>query len=530
MCHEDLIFIKGEIMVAENILAIDHGTQSCRALLFDPQGRLLAKHKVEIEPYYSTQPGYAEQNPDVFWNALCEACQGLWQIDGVDKASVAGVSLTTQRGTVIVLDENAKPLRDAMVWPDDRRVEGLPNLGGLWGAAFRVAGATETVSVLQSQCESVWLEKFQPEIWKNTAHYLFLSGYLTYLLTDEFNDSRSAQVGYVPFDYKTMTWEKKWGWKWQVMPLKEEMFSNLVTAGGELGNITQAASDATGIPVGLPLIASAADKATEVLGAGCLEPNMACLSYGTTATINTTHTKYYEIYPLIPPYPAAVPERYNMELQIYRGFWLVSWFKKEFGLREQRIADEMGIIPEELFDDLLNDVAPGSEGLVLQPYWTPGIKVPGPEARGSIIGFSDVHTRAHIYRAIIEGLAYALREGAEQTEKRTKTPITDIRVAGGGSQSRAAMQITADIFGKPISRPHLYEASGLGAAINGMVGLGIHADYETAVKAMTRVKDTFYPDPKNSALYEELYTKVYKKMYKQVQPLYKEIKDITSKY
>ena len=120
-----------------------------------------------------------------------------------------------------------------------------------------------------------------------------------------------------------------------------------------------------------------------------------------------------------------------MELQIYRGYWMVSWFKKEFGLREQRLADEQGIMAEDLFDDLLQAVPAGSEGLMLQPYWTPGIKVPGPEARGSIIGFSDVHTRAHIYRAIIEGLAYALREGAEQTEKRTKVALNDIRVAGG---------------------------------------------------------------------------------------------------
>lgn len=517
-------------MTAENILAIDHGTQSCRALLFDPNGNLLAKTKIDIEPYYSDQPGFAEQDPAVFWNALCEACQKLWEIEGVDKESVVGVSLTTQRGTVVILGEDGKPLRSAIVWPDDRRVEGLPNLGGLWGAAFKVVGATETVNILKSQCESVWLAKFQPEIWKKTKHYLFLSGYLTYLLTDRFVDSTSAQVGYVPFDYKAMRWEKKWGWKWQVMPLDLETLPELVPSGGILGEITPEASAQTGIPVGLPLISSAADKATEVLGAGCSEPHMACLSYGTTATINTTHKKYYEIYPLIPPYPAAIPDRYTMELQIYRGFWMVSWFKQEFGLREQRIADEKGIVPEELFDDLLNQVPPGSEGLILQPYWTPGIKVPGPEARGSIIGFSDVHTRAHIYRAIIEGLAYALREGLEQTEKKTKVAITDIRVAGGGSQSNAAMQITADIFGKSVSRPFYYEASGLGAAINGMVGMGIHADYDVAVAAMTRVKDTFHPNPKHSALYNELYTKIYKKMYKQLQPLYKDIKAITATY
>ena len=111
-------------------------------------------------------------------------------------------------------------------------------------------------------------------------------------------------------------------------------------------------------------------------------------------------------------------------------------------------------------------------GLMLQPYWSPGVGIPGPEAKGAVIGFGDVHTRAHLYRAILEGLAYALREGKERSERRSGKAITELRVAGGGSQSDAAMQITADIFGLPASRPHLYETSGLGAAIDAAVGLG----------------------------------------------------------
>ncbi len=186
-----------------------------------------------------------------------------------------------------------------------------------------------------------------------------------------------------------------------------------------------------------------------MIGAGCLEPHIGCLSYGTTATINTTHRRYIEAIPLIPPYPAAVPGAYSLEIQIYRGFWMVSWFKEQFGHLEQQLASERGVEPEALLDDLLAQAPPGAMGLVLQPYWSPGLKVPGPEAKGAIIGFGDVHTRAHLYRAILEGLAYALREGKERSEKRSGIPITELRVSGGGSQSDAAMQLTADIFGLP---------------------------------------------------------------------------------
>jgi sugar (pentulose or hexulose) kinase len=402
----------------ENLLAIDNGTQSVRALLFDPRGNLLAKQRVPIEPYYSTAPGLAEQDPEVFWRAVCEACHGLWA-QGVDKSSIAAVALTTQRSTVINVDRNGKPLRPAIVWLDQRRTEGLKPVGGLWGAAFAVAGASETVAYLQAEAEANWIRTNQPQVWNETHKYLFLSGYLTYRLVGQFVDSVACQVGYIPFDYKLQTWARRWDWKWLAVPMEKRLLPDLVPAASPLGTISASAASATGIPQGLPLIAAAADKATEVLGAGCLDPHIGCLSYGTTATINTTHKKYIEVIPLLPPYPAAVPGQYSFEIQVQRGYWMVTWFKHQFGLREQRLADEQGIEPEALFDELVRSVPPGSDGLVLQPYWSPGLRFPGPEARGAIIGFSDVHTRAHLYRAILEGLAYAMREGAERTAKRS---------------------------------------------------------------------------------------------------------------
>ncbi len=515
-------------MTSQTLLSIDNGTQSVRALLFDLRGNLLAKQRVPIEPYFSDAPGWAEQHPQVFWEAVCEACQGLWAQEGVDKGRIAAVALTTQRGTVINVDEKGVPLRPAIVWLDQRRTEGLPPIGGMWGLAFKLAGASETAAYLQAEAEANWIQTQQPEIWRKTHKYFFLSGYLTHCLTGRFADSVGCQVGYYPFDYKRQHWSKKWDWKWQAAPVDPHMLPELVPPAGLLGEITRQASEATGIPAGLPLIAAAADKACEVIGSGSLAPHVGCLSYGTTATINTTHRRYIEVIPLIPPYPAAVPGAYSLELQIYRGYWMVSWFKQEFGLRERRIAAERGIEPEALFDELIHAVPPGSDGLVLQPYWSPGLRHPGPEARGAVLGFGDAHTRAHMYRAIIEGVAYALREGAERTAKRTKVPITELRVAGGGSQSDAAMQITADVFGLPASRPHVYEASGLGAAINAAVGAGLHPDFDTAVREMTHLGDTFAPDPKTHAVYNQLYREVYLQMYKRLQPLYRAIRRITS--
>ncbi len=514
-------------MARDLLLAIDHGTQSVRALLFDLQGTLLARSRIPIEPYVASQPGWAEQDPQVYWQAVCAACQQLWQLPAVDKNAIAGVALTTQRGTVVNVDAQGHPLRPAIVWLDQRRTFGLKPVGGLWGLAFALTGMTETVAYLQAEAECNWIRTYQPEIWQQTHKYLFLSGYLTYRLTGRYVDSVGCQVGYVPFDYRRLRWSGRSDWKWQAVPMSERMLPELVPPTGLLGEISAEAAEATGLPKGLPLIAAAADKACEVIGSGSLTPDVACLSYGTTATLNTTHSRYLEIIPLIPPYPAAVPGFYSLETQIYRGYWMVSWFKREFGHPEERLAEEMGIETEELFDELVNTVPPGTLGLMLQPYWSPGLKVPGPEAKGAVIGFGDVHTRAHLYRSILEGLAYSLREGAERTMQRSRVPIRSLRVAGGGSQSRAAVQLTADIFGLPTATPHVYEASGLGAAIVLSVGLGLHGSFEQAVCAMTRLGQTFEPNPEHHRIYDALYRRVYSKLYERLKPLYEEIRDIT---
>jgi sugar (pentulose or hexulose) kinase len=512
--------------MGDRILAIDVGTQSIRALAFDPRGEVVAAARIPIEPYVSPHPGWAEQDPELYWRAIGEACAALWA-GGFDRGSLAGVALTTQRATVVVLDADGRPLRPAIVWLDQRRVEGLPPIGGKWGLAFRALGVMETVASFRADCEANWIAREEPEVWSRTAHYLLLSGFLVHLLTGRYADSVGSQVGLLPFDYKRQRWSDAGAWQWIGAPFDPTTLPGLVPVTQPLGEITPVASAATGIPAGLPLIAAAADKACEVLGSGALEPSIGALSFGTTAAFNTTQRRYVEAIPYAPAFPAAVPDAWSLELSVYRGFWMVEWFRRQFGHAEDARAAELGVPPHRLLDDLLASAPPGSLGLTLQPYWSPGLRIPGPEAKGAIVGFGDVHTRAHVYRAILEGLAYALREGMERTEKRTGVKVTELRVAGGGAQSDGAVQLAADVFGLPAARPHTHEASGLGAAIDAAVGLGIHPDVPTAVREMTRVASVREPDAANHALYDELYTNVYRRMYGRLRPLYEEIRRIT---
>ncbi len=511
--------------MGEYILSIDNGTQSIKAILFNYRGDLIYKSQIPIDPYYSTKPGFAEQDGEYFWKCLCMAISGLWD-KGFSPEEIKGIGVTTQRATMLVIDREGRTIRPAVVWLDQRRSRYYPSLG-IYSPIFRLLGIMGTIRYFQDKAIINWIYKNEPDVWKKIYKYVGLSGFLNFRLTGEFRDSVANQVGYLPFDYKRHTWAKGYDWKWKALALSKEQLPDLVKPSEQIGHVSHKAAEETGLRPGTIVFAAASDKACEVLGTGCIEMNEGCIGYGTTATINVTSKKYIEPVLFIPPYPAAVPNTYTIEIQNFRGYWLVSWFKKEFGEKEVRMANKVNKSPEELLNEMLDKASPGCLGLMALPYWTPGVKIPGPEAKGAIIGFGDVHSRAHVYRAILEGLAYALRDGKDTIEKRTSVPLKRIYVAGGGSQSDRIMQITSDIFGLPAYRPKVYETSGLGCAIDVAVGLGVYPDFNSAVKEMTGVSRIFEPDMKNYTLYSQLFERVYKKMYKRLRPLYEAIKDIT---
>lgn len=508
------------------LLSIDLGTQSVRALLFTPEGELVGRTQEVFTDYQRPQPGWMTHDGDGFWQAAARCCQRLWAA-GHAPGRVAGVAVTTQRASMVPVDAQGRCLAPAIIWPDQRRATRLPAISARWRAAFTLAGLHGTIRRFQSDAELNWWAQHDPELHRRTHCFLLMSGLLNQRLTGRMVDSIGSQAAYLPFDSRRMDWAAPGSWHWQALVLRPDQLPALQPVGSVLGEVTPAAAAATGLPAGTPVLAAAADKACEVLGSGALAPGVGALSYGTTATINITSARYVEPDRFVPPYPAAVPGHYAAEIQITRGFWLVSWFRDQFGQPEQAAADVLGVAPETLFDDLVAQVPPGSLGLTLLPTWSPGVRHPGPEAKGAIIGFGEAHTRAHLYRAILEGLAYALRDGRERLERRSGVPITALRASGGGAQSDAVLQLTADVFRLPVGRPHTHETSGLGAAIDTAVGLGLHPDFPTAVARMTRVARTFEPQADAADLYDQLYADVYRPLYGRLRPLLQRIQTIT---
>lgn len=510
----------------ETLLAIDCGTQSLRALLFDVSGKLIGKSKIEYEPYYQNEIGFAEQDPEVYWQALCDACRALsLQFNEAFKA-IKALGITAQRDSMICLDENADPLRAAILWLDIRKAKPPFKPSFPLKQILSSVGMGEAVLRTQEEGKCNWIMQNESEIWNRTKKFVQVSGFLTARLCGRFADSIASQIGHMPFDYKRQEWSKPNALNAKLFPIPKEKLPELIESGVEIGRIHAKAFNQTGIPLGTPLIAAGSDKGCETIGMGVIDESKASLSFGTTATIQTTSSRYYEPLAFMPSYPAPIPYHYNPEVEIFRGYWMITWFKKQFAYEEVIEANKRGIIPEVMLNELLAKTPSGANGLIMQPYWTPLLKMPS--AKGAIIGFGDVHDRAYLYRAIIEGLAYGLKEGLECIEKAGKKKISELVVSGGASQSDEICQISANVFNLPLTRGKTYETSGLGAAMCVASGIKLYSSVKDAVLGMTQYDKSFEPEKTDADLYHELFHRVYKKMYKSLSPLYNEIRDITN--
>ncbi len=511
------------------VLTFDFGTQSVRTALIDKKGNILAITKKAYDPvYFSKEKGYAEQDPDLYWDFAMQALKELISKNQAFASDIIGASITTFRDSSVQLDENNKPIRPCILWLDQRMAQAKEKLPFTSKLAFALVGMTNTIDLNRKRTVAHWIKENEPDIWSKTKKYVNISTYLTYKLTGELADSPSSLTGHYPLDFKHRKWYKKGALKGDIFGINPRMLPSLKQPGEVIGVIKDDVADSVGLPHGIKLYSTGSDKACETVGLGALAKDVGAISYGTACTIEVSNQKYHEPEKFLPAYPAAVPNWYNMDVQIYRGYWMLTWFTKNFANELVDEAKLQNTTKEEILNSHLSDVPPGSDGLVLQPYWGPGLS--RPLAKGAIIGFSDIHTRSHLYRAIIEGIAYALKEGLEGIEKSQKHKVKRLMISGGGSQNDQICQITADIFNLPVSRVQTYETTSLGAAIATFVAAGIYDDVDDAIAAMSHTTTTFEPNPVASQQYKYLYKKVYLKMYPQLKDVYKDINIFNKKH
>lgn len=510
------------------VLIFDTGTQSTRAFLFNKKGEIVAQTKVESKPFYSKRIGYAEKNTEDYWTSLIQASQRLKEIAEDKWNDIISVSMTAIRSTYVFMDKNMKVLRPTITWLDQRMAGENQKFSIFHKVAFRLARMTDVVHKQRRMAPATWMKENQPDIWAKTDNFCLLSAYLNYKMSGRLCDVTACQASRLPYNYKKHRWMGKHELTYTVYNCEREKLCELVEPGDVLGYVTKEAANQTGIPVGLPIIAVGSDKGCETLGVGALDETVAAISFGTAATVQVITDKYIEPQKFMPAYNSAVPGKYSPEIQIWRGYWMVSWFKDNFALDVVEEAKSLNMRPEQLLDMRLSEIPAGSDGLMLQPYWAPDLKIP--EAKGTMIGFNDYHTRPHVYKAIIEGIGYGLYDALVKLKKRTGNDIKSISVSGGGAVSNVVCQITADMFGLPVSRVQTFETSGLGAAIIAFTYMGEFETVEKAVQSMVRFKDTFYPKASNTKIYRKYYNEIYVQIYPRLQGLYEKLYKLSNEH
>jgi sugar (pentulose or hexulose) kinase len=468
------------------LLAIDNGSQSTKVTIFDLRGHALASARRRLRPYDISVPGHAIHPDDDIWDSIRKACRDAMAQFSGNPADIAAVGLCTIRFCRALLAADGSLAEPVLSWMDER-----------------VSRPYEPSNPL-------------------TRYVTTSSGYITHRLTGQFVDAAANYQGVWPIDRDTAAWSSDPA-AYAATGMTRDMLLDLVPPGGLLGEVTPAAAEATGIPAGLPVYATANDKAVEALGSGLEENGTVLLSLGTyiaAMTIGSSSTSAADSYWAN---FAARPGKYLYESTgIRRGMWTVSWYRTvlEGSDGEGRPAVMAGL--EEALNAEASELAPGSNGLLTLPDWlAPASAV---WRRGALLGFDGSQGRAHIYRSILEGIALTMANHTAAMEQALGRRLAPVLVSGGGSRSDLMMQIVADVFDRPARRTTVNDAAGLGAAMCAAVGHGIYPDWGRATAAMVTTSDEFAPDPRAARAYQKI-NKVYAGLTAFTDPLFRAMAD-----
>ncbi len=442
-------------------LGIDSGSQSTKVALIDSRGTVVCEAKQSLRPLIHREPGWAEHPDDDLWEALKGALYKLWATWGGDKGTIAGMGLCSIRCCRVFLDQDGLLAEPVMSWMDVRAYQ-----------AYRDES--------------------------RFVHTGSSSGYLTRRLTGCYRDTvANAFQGQFPVDMERWDWAGE-GDFFSSYGIPREKLMEAVLPGTVLGKVTQEAAGETGLPEGLPVVATANDKAVEALGSGLVEPGTGLLSLGTYITSMVAGREYRPSTESYYTNLSAVPHRYLYESGGIRGGMAhFTWFHQLVG----------GDAPETVISELEKEasrVPAGSEGLLTVPDWL--APADQPQRKGVILGFEQRHTRAHMYRSLMEAIALTMKNHFEGMMRQLEDPADRIVVCGGGSNSDLFMQIIADSFGIPAVRTKVNGAASLGAAVSAAVASGVYPDYRKAVEAMVHTSREFTPNQQNLRIYRRLNT------------------------
>lgn len=446
------------------VVAVDGGSQSAKVSIVDAAGVVHASAAVALRPYALTPEGHAVHPDDDLWTTLVEACRRALATFAGDPAEIVAVGLCGIRYCRALVAADGSLVEPVASWMDVRVSRPLADVDP------RVA----------TVCSA--------------------GGYLAIRLTGERRDSAANYQGRWPVDRLTRQWSTDAAEVARTgMPLA--LLPDLVDPGERLGRVTPVAAEETGLREGLPVFATANDKAVEALGCGLLDDETVLLSLGTYIAAMTPGADPGLDDARAWVNDACVPGRYLYESGgVRRGMWTVSWLRSLVSAAAPDLVDPHAVTA--WLNQGAAEVPPGCGGLVTVPDWL--APDDAPYRRGVMLGFDGSHGPAHLYRSILEGIALTMRGHVDDLLAALDRPLGRLVVSGGGARSAPMMQIVADVFDAPAEQAAEADAAGLGAAICAAVGAGLHSDFDSAVAAMVRPGVRFEPAPDAVAAYAAL--------------------------
>jgi xylulokinase len=502
------------------VMGIDVGTTGTRAVIVRPDGDVVSAATGDHQPMRMLRPGWAEQDPEDWWQATIQAVRSVLEATGLQGGDIAAVGFSGQMHGVTLLDKTHAVLRPALIWCDQRSQVQCDWITSRVGSDRLIQLVSNPALTGWSAPKLLWVRDNEPQIYERAAHFLLPKDFVRFRLTGEFATDVSDASGTLLFDVTNRRWSQE---ILRTLEVNSKLLPRAYESPQITGQITRETAVVTGLKAGTPVVAGAGDQAASAVGNGIVLPGLTSATLGTSGVI-FTYTEAPKLDPQgrIHTFCHAVPGKWHV-MGVTQGAGLsLRWFREQFGASEAWLARQTGLDSYDLILEQAARIPPGSEGLLWLPYLM-GERTPhlDAQARGMWFGLTASHTRGHLIRSMLEGVAFSLRDSLE-IFKELEIPVEQIRASGGGSRSFLWRKIQADIYGKELVTLRTSEGSAFGAALLAGVGAKIYSSVEEAARQAIQIRERLAPQADNVCIYDRQY-QIYRQLYPAVRELAHEL-------
>lgn len=492
------------------LIGIDIGTSGTKTAVYDESGKRIASHTDEY-PLYQPQNGWAEQEPDDWWNAVLSGLAAVMSESGVSPDDISGIGLSGQMHGLVMLDAEGHVLRRSIIWCDQRTSLECEEIEAALGGRKRLIEITANPALTGFTASKImWVMKNEPEIYEKCAHILLPKDYIRYKLTGEFATEVSDASGMQLLDIPNRCWSDE---VCSALGIDKAMLAKVYESPEITGYVLPEIAEAVGIGRHVPVVGGAGDNAAAAVGTGTVENGRAFVTIGTSGVV-FAHSDTVSIDPAgsVHTFCCAVPGCWHVMGVTQAAGLSLKWFTENFCEPEIEKARRFGISKYDVTSDEAAKSVIGANRLIYLPYLM-GERTPhlSSVCRGAFVGLSAMHTRGDMLRAVMEGVTYSLRDCLSVFDEMSIHP-TELMACGGGGKSPLWRQMMADTFNRDISVPNTNEGASLGAAILAGVGSGIYKTVPEACRAIIRSDGTSKPIAENTAAYDKVY-RIYDSLY-----------------